>query len=87
MKFTISEMIGLMNKIKTYNGIVAPLGPQFLQDSEEKWLNCGDLGGYALGALRMGNKHLLFDASSPVYPKIVAIAAHYEAHVRPIKEE
>lgn len=75
-----------MTKIKTYAGEVAYLGPQFLQDPEETWLNCGNLGGYALGALRMGNKHILFDALSPVYPKIVAIAAQYGAHVRPIKE-
>ncbi len=75
-----------MTKIKTYTGEVAYLGPKFLQESEEGWLNCGNLGGYALGALRMGNKRLLFDALSSVYPTIVAIAAHYEAPVRPIKE-
>ncbi|AIL12558.1 hypothetical protein IM40_01950 [Candidatus Paracaedimonas acanthamoebae] len=84
--FTINEMIEFMNKIKTYAGEISSLGPKFLQESEENWLNCGDLGGYALGALRMGNKHILFDASSPVYSKIIAIAAQYDAHVRPIKE-
>ncbi|MBN9344013.1 MAG: hypothetical protein BGO76_08245 [Caedibacter sp. 38-128] len=75
-----------MNKIKIYVGAVAYLGPKFLQESEEDWLNCGDLGGYALGALRLGNKYILFDESSPVYPKIVAIAAQYNAYVRPIKK-
>lgn len=79
-------MIELMIKIKTYSGAVASLGPKFLQETEENWLNCGNLGGYALGALRMGNKYILFEESSLVYPKIVAIAAQYGAYVRPLKE-
>jgi hypothetical protein len=78
-------MIESMNKIKSCSGEVAYLGPKFLQDSEERWLDCGDLGGYALGALRMGVKRILFDDSSLVYPKIVAIAAQYKADVRPAK--
>ncbi len=76
-----------MIKFKTYSGAVASLGPQFLQRTEENWLNCGNLGGYALGALRMGNKRILFEEASPLYPKIVAIAAQYGANVRPLKEE
>lgn len=79
------EMIEMMNEFKSYIGEVAYLGPSFLQESPEIWLNCGDLGGYALGALRRGVKHILFDAASPVYPKIIAIAAHYNAHVRPLE--
>lgn len=75
-----------MREFKSYQGEVISLGPHFLQKSPEIWLNCGDFGGYALGALREGVKHILFDATSPVYPKIVAIAAQYNAYVRSIKE-
>lgn len=75
-----------MCKFKSYESEVTSLGPHFLQKSPEIWLNCGDFGGYALGALREGVKHILFDGSSPVYPKIVAIATQYNAHVRPLKE-
>ncbi len=75
-----------MNEFKSYLGEVAYLGPDFFQESPEVWLNCGNLGGYALGAMRRGAKYILFDAASPVYPKIVAIAAHYNAYVRPLEE-
>ena len=46
------------------------------------WGEIGDKGGYALGALRMGYKHLIMSSSSPLLIKLQECAAFYGATVR-----
>jgi hypothetical protein len=47
------------------------------------WHNAGDMAGYALGALRMGVRHLIFTGSEKTFHKIKSIANHYQAIVIP----
>lgn len=47
------------------------------------WYDVGDKGGYALGALRMGIRHVIFTGSEKTFRKIKDIAQQYHATIIP----
>src|SRR6266851_8816486 len=46
-------------------------------------LDCGDASGYAMSALRLGQRAIILDPACPAFPAVAAVAGSFGARLLP----